>query len=122
MRAIRTTGESVVRRVVSAMLLVVAVIHVLPLPGVLGADQLARLYGIPVAEPNLAILLRHRAILFGLLGFLLAAAAFIRSLQPIAFVAGFISVVSFLVIAWHTGGYNEQVGRVFVADVVALLC
>ena len=61
------------------MLLVVAVIHMLPLPGVLGA-------------------------------------------QPIAFVAGFISVTSFLVIAWHTDGYNEQVGRVFIADIVALVC
>jgi hypothetical protein len=110
------------RHVVSAMLLVAAVIHLLPVPGVLGADRLAALYGIPIADPNLAILLRHRAVLFGVLGALLAAAAFIPSLQPAAFVAGFTSVVSFLVIARGVGGYNAQVARVFAADVVALVC
>lgn len=109
------------RYVVSAMLPVAAV-HLLPLPGVLGADRLATLYGIRVGEPNLTILLRHRAVLFGVLGALLALAAFIPALQPAAFVAGFVSVVSFLVIARGVGGYNAQVARVFAADVVALGC
>ena len=110
------------RYAVSAMLLIVAVIHLLPLSGVLGADQLARLYGISFAEPNMAILMRHRAVLFGLLGAFLAAAAFIPPLQPAAFIAGFVSVGSFLLIAWMVGGYNEQIGRVFTADLVAVAC
>ena len=37
-----------------------------------------------------------------------------------AFVAGFVSVVSFLVLAWSVGGYNGQVARVVLADWVAL--
>ena len=64
------------RHVASAMLLVVAVIHLLPVPGVLGAEQLATLYGVPLADPNLVILMRHRAVLFGLLGVLFALAYF----------------------------------------------
>jgi hypothetical protein len=111
-----------VRYVVSAMLLVAALIHLLPVSGVLGVDQLSKLYGISVADPNLEILMRHRAILFGLLGVLLAAAAFIPSLQLIAFIAGFVSVGSFLVVAWQVGGYNAQIGRVVVADLVAVIC
>jgi hypothetical protein len=110
------------RHVVSAMLLVVAVIHLLPLAGVLGSEQLASLYGVPFTEPNLAILMRHRAVLFGLLGLFLAIAAFRPALQPAAFVAGFISVLSFLGLAWSVGGYNAQVARVFTADLVALAC
>jgi hypothetical protein len=110
------------RYAVSAMLLIVAVIHLLPLSGVLGADQLARLYGISFAEPNMAILMRHRAVLFGLLGAFLAAAAFIPSLQPAAFMAGFVSVGSFLLIAWLVGDYNAEIGRVFTADLVAAVC
>jgi hypothetical protein len=110
------------RYAVSAMLLIVAVIHLLPLSGVLGADQLARLYGISFAEPNMAILMRHRAVLFGLLGAFLAAAAFVPSLQPAAFIAGFVSVGSFLLIAWLVGGYNARIGRVFTADLVAAVC
>ena len=104
------------------MLVVVGVIHLLPVSGVLGTGRLEALYGIAFEESNLAILMRHRAVLFGLLGLFLVLAAFRAELQVIAFVAGFVSVLSFLYLAWSVGGYNVQVGRVFVADLVALVC
>lgn len=110
------------RYLVSAMLVVVAIIHLLPLSGLLGTERLTALYGITVDEPNLAILMRHRAVLFGLLGLLLLIAAFRPDLQGIAFAAGFASVLSFLYLAWSVGNYNPQVGRVFAADVIALIC
>ncbi len=110
------------RYLVSAMLLIVAIIHLLPLVGVLGNDRLSSLYGMDFSEPNLAILMRHRAVLFGLLGGLFLFAAFRPAWQGVAFVAGFVSVTSFLGLAWSTGGYNAQVSRVFTADVVALVC
>lgn len=111
-----------VRYLVSAMLIVVGVIHLLPTAGVLGAERLAALYGLSFSEPSLIILMRHRAVLFGLLGLFLVFAAFRRSMQPVAFIAGFVSVISFLWLAWSVGGYNEQVGRVVTADIVALGC
>jgi hypothetical protein len=110
------------RYVVSAMLVVVGIIHLLPLSGALGSDRLAALYGIGFDEPNLAILMRHRAVLFGLLGLFLLYAAFRPALQPLALAAGFASVASFLWIAWSVGGYNAAVARIFAADVVALAC
>lgn len=110
------------RYVASAMLLVVSMIHLLPAVGVLGAGQLAKLYGLSVSEPNLAILMRHRAVLFGIVGVLLAVAAFVPALQPLAFLVGFVSVGSFLLIAWSVGGYNAQIGRVVAADLVAAVC
>ena len=110
------------RYTVSAMLVVVAVIHLLPLSGVLGAGRLAALYGLPFDKPNLAILMRHRAVLFGLLGGFLLLAAFRPAFQPVALIAGFVSVASFLILAWSEGVYNAQLGRVVVADLVALLC
>jgi hypothetical protein len=108
------------RHLVSAGLVVAAIIHILPLSGVLGSDRLASLYGISFDESNLEILMRRRAVLFGLLGFFLLVSAFRPSLQPAAFVAGFVSVVSFLVLSWSVGGYNAQVARVFWADIIAL--
>jgi len=66
--------------------------------------------------------MRHRAVLFGLLGVFLLYAAFQPSIQPLAFMAAFTSVISFLWLAWKVGNYNAQVGRVFAADVVALVC
>lgn len=110
------------RYVVSAMLIVVGLIHLLPLSGALGADRLSALYGMPFDEPNLAILMRHRAVLFGLLGLFLLYAAFRPALQPLALVAGFASVASFLWISWSVGGYNAAIARVFAADLVALAC
>jgi len=110
------------RYLVSAALVVVAIIHLLPLSGLLGAERLAALYGLTFDEPNLAILMRHRAVLFGLLGLFFLIAAFRPELQGIAFAAGFASVLSFLYLAWSVGNYNSQVGRVVLADVVALIC
>ncbi len=110
------------RYLVSAMLVVVGIIHLLPVSGVMGAERLSALYGLRFDEPNLAILMRHRAMLFGLLGLFLVAAAFRPNLQGIALVAGFPSVLSFLYLAWSVGSYNAQIGRVFLADIVALVC
>jgi len=104
------------------MLVVVAIIHLLPLSGVLGGERLVALYGLSFNDPNLAILMRHRAALFGLLGLFLLFAAFRPQFQAIAFIAGFVSVVSFLWLAWSVGGYNTQVAGVFTADIVALTC
>lgn len=104
------------------MLVVVAIIHLLPLSGLLGTERLTALYGITFDEPNLAILMRHRAVLFGLLGLFFLTAAFRPDLQGIAFAGGFASVLSFLYLAWSVGNYNPQVGRIFTADVIALIC
>ena len=79
------------RYLISVMLMIVGVIHLLPLSGVLGSKQLETLYGLSFSDPNLAILMRHRAILFGLLGLFFFLAAFQPQYQRIAFIAGFIS-------------------------------
>ncbi|MEJ2522381.1 MAG: phosphopantetheine adenylyltransferase [Gammaproteobacteria bacterium] len=107
---------------ISATLIIVGVIHLLPMSGVLGSARLTSLYGLDFNEQDLEILMRHRAVLFGLLGAFMIVAAFKPAYQTIAFLGGFISVLSFLYLAWSVGGYNAQVGRVLLADVVALGC
>lgn len=109
------------RYLVMISLCVAAFIHLLPVAGVLGGDRLQSLYGIAIEGPDLQILMRHRAVLFGLLGLYLLAAAFIPALQPTALAAGLISVLSFLVLAWGTTGYNANIARVVAVDVVALV-
>lgn len=117
--------EATLRHLVTACLLIVGVIHLLPLSGVLGAERLAALYGLPQStfdDPNLAILMRHRAVLFGLLGGFLLMAAFRPDWQAIALAMGLVSVLSFLWLAWVEGPHNAQLGRVVTADLVALAC
>lgn len=104
------------------MLLVVAAIHWLPLAGVLGGDRLSALYGITITDPGLELLLRHRAILFGLLAAFLTMAAFRPAWQPWALLAGWISVVSFLLLAAPIPSLGGALQRVVSADWLALAC
>lgn len=106
--------------VTSIALALVGLIHLLPLAGVAGAERIAALYGVPVAGPDLAILLRHRTVLFGLIGAMCLVAAWQRPLQPAALAIALASVGSFLGLAFSVGGYNAAIGRVVIADLIAL--
>ena len=109
------------RLIVPAVLVVVALIHALPIMGVLGAAKLSQLYGIPVQEANLELILRHRAVLFGLLAAFLAYAAVRPELHRIALGAGFVSVISFLVLAHPSASLNTALTTIVRADWVALV-
>lgn len=100
-------------------LLVAGIIHLLPVPGVMGVSTLARLYGIEVSDPNTAILLQHRALLFGLLGVLMLVAVALPWLRVTVLTVALFSAASFIVVALAVGGYNPAIGRVVVADVLA---
>jgi len=110
------------QKIIAILFVIVGIIHLLPLSGVLGAEQLTSLYGVSFQESNISILMRHRAILFGVFGLFFIYSAFNKSYQPLAFIAGFISVVSFLALSWLTGNYNEAINNVVIADIVAFIC
>lgn len=100
-------------------LLAAGILHLLPVAGVLGAGPLARLYGIGVSDPNTAILLQHRALLFGVLGVLMLCAVALPWLRVTALAVALFSTASFLAVAVLVGGYNPAIGRVVWADAVA---
>jgi hypothetical protein len=103
--------------------LLVAGIHLLPSIGAFGPSQLQRLYGVSYASDQTTLLLmRHRAVLFGLLGGLIAASAFRRELRKAGDAMGFASIVSFLVLERFHGHGNGLVLRVRNVDWVALVC
>ena len=100
------------------LFLAASLINLLPISGVLSADRLQTLYGVAFEDPNSVILMRHRALLLGLVGALLVAAAFHPPLRPAAVALGLASMLSFVVIARLAGGYNPQLRRVGLADLV----
>ncbi len=108
-------------KVISGLLVLVGIIHILPVSGVLGVERLAMLYGVTLNDPDLEILMRHRAVLFGLLGTFFMYAAFTPTYQPLAFIAGFVSVIAFFLIAGSVAEYNDAIRKVIFADVVALI-
>ena len=106
--------------VVSLCLIGSGIIHLLPATGLLGVGQLNRLYGIVLDDTNLEILMRHRALMFGVLGAFLVYAAFKPDMQYLAIVAGLVSAVGFVVIAQTSMPYSEFITKIVFADYVAL--
>jgi hypothetical protein len=87
------------KAVVTGALLLAALFHLLPAVGVLGAERLASLYGVAIADPALLVLMRHRALLFGVVGAFMLHAAWAPALQPWAIAAGLASTVGFVALA-----------------------
>lgn len=110
--------------VTNICLAVAGIINLLPLMGVLSAARLEKLYGLEVADPNLEILLRHRAVLFGIVGALLFASILKPSWQTPAITAGFISMISFILFTFTVTGYSGGFRHIVIADVIgiAALC
>ena len=108
------------RYLLMASLIVVGIIHLLPAIGVLGPERLETLYRVTLTDPGLVVLMRHRAILFGLLGSYLVLAAFVPALQLSALVMALLSVVSFLGLALSSGPVSPAIARIVAVDWVAL--
>ncbi|MGH8453942.1 MAG: phosphopantetheine adenylyltransferase [Nevskiales bacterium] len=108
-------------KAIAALLLVAGAFNLYSLIGVFGPDSLAALYGIRIEETNLLILMRHRAVLFGLLGGFLMIAAFRPVLQPAAIIAGLVSMLSIIALALGSGGYNPLLYRIVVVDSILSL-
>jgi hypothetical protein len=102
-------------------LLAGGLLHLLPVSGVMGAGMLEHLYGIVPAGPDIAILLQHRALLFGALGVLMLVAIALRPLRIAALSLALFSAAGFPLLAAWVGGYNAAIGRVVVADLFAVI-
>lgn len=107
---------------ITILMLVVAIIHLLPLVGILSVERLRSLYQVDIDGRDMEILMRHRAALFGILGLFFVYAAFTPAMQPIAFTVAFLSLASFFYLSFSVGDYNPAIRRVVVADVIATAC
>ena len=101
----------------TAILIAVGLLNLYPLIGVLSADQITQLYGLSLETPDHVILMRHRAVLFGLLGVFIIYSAVEESLRLLACVAGLVSMISFVLLAYASGDYGDELQTVIVADI-----
>ena len=104
----------------SVLIFGAGLVNLAPVLGVLSTSQLESGYGVALEDPNLVILMRHRAVLFAIVGGLLIASAFLTTLRPVAIAAGLVSMLSFILIAHLVGGFNAQLHQVIVADWIGL--
>lgn len=108
-------------RIVQSCLLLAALIHLLPVAGVLGAERLQTLYQLGDLGPTEVLLLRHRALLFGVFAVGLLIAVFQPAWRIPAAGMTLLSVLGFLALAGlFREALNPPLMRVVIADLIAL--
>lgn len=106
-------------RVLIGALALAALIHLLPLPGLLGGGALAQLYALPPPDPASALLLRHRAWMFALDAALLLWAIRTPALRAPAIALTLASDIGFLALC--AGGLPAGLLRVAAFDGLSIL-
>lgn len=107
-------------RAVVLLFVLIGLLNLLPVVGVQSAAKLQSAYGLSTLSPDLTLLLRHRAVLFGLLGGLILCAAFMPALRWTALVLAPVSMGSFIVLAAGQEALNRELQAVVVADWIGL--
>ena len=101
-------------------LIVVGIINLLPALGVVSAEAQERSYRVTLASNDLAILMRHRALLFGLIGGFVLVSAFVSMYQLPAMVMAGVSMVGFVLLAYSVGDYNPAIHKVMIVDYIGI--
>jgi len=107
---------------ISIFLLLVGLINFLPIIGVISAEKLSSAYSIELIGNDLIILMRHRALLFGLIGGFIIFSVFNPAYQIAAMVMAAISMLGFLYFVWVAADYNAAISKIAMIDLVGLVC
>lgn len=107
--------------VIVALLVLVGLTQCLPGVLVFRPARIPTTYDITVEGPDLALLLRHRAVLLAIPGLLVLASAALEPLRWPAIAACASSMLSFVVISAITPGVNQANRRVALVDLIAVV-
>lgn len=107
-------------RVVSVLLFLVGILNLTPAIVFFDPSRTVSLYGIQIAEDDLGVIVRHRAVLLGLLGAAMIYAAFRRTFVIPAITTAFIGKIAFLYLIWTTANTSE-LDRVAMFDIGAII-
>jgi hypothetical protein len=100
------------------ILLITGVVHLLPFSLAFFANRIPNSYGVSISDPNMQLLLRHRAFLFGIIGFGLIFSAIKKKYYLAASVVGLVSMVSFICLYHWIGDINAQLQSVMWVDML----
>lgn len=106
---------------ITILRLLVGLINFLPVLGVLSGTRISQAYSVELVGNNLEILLRHRALLFGVVGGFVLYSLFVPAMQGPAMVMAGVSMLGFLALMWQVGGYNEAMNKVMLVDVLGIV-
>jgi len=103
------------------LLFITGGINVLPSILAFSPDKLSKSYGIEIPDVNFELLLRHRAVLFGIVGGILIYSAISKKHYSISVIVGLTSMVSFIVLYFLMNGINAELQKIMQIDFVAVL-
>lgn len=102
-------------------LLMVGLGNFVPVIGVVSGARLQPLYGLAITDPVLLMLMRHRALLFGILGgYVLASIVWPSWRMPALWLALF-SMVGFVVLAGMDGLASAAIRRLVWIDLLLIV-
>ncbi len=103
-------------------LFIAGIINLLPSMLAFLPHKMVQSYGITAPDSNYELLLRHRAVLFGIVGALLIFSAITKKQYGIATTIGLISMISFIVLYFLVQkDISEELKKVMLIDVVATI-
>jgi len=103
-------------------LFIAGIINIFPSILAFFPNKIATSYGIEIPNANYELLLRHRAILFGIIGGIMLYAAITKTYYSLAVCIGLISMISFLLlIPLVNGEINPELKKVRNIDIVGII-
>lgn len=104
-----------------SLLFLVGLINFLPIIGIVSLDKINQSYGLSLEDNNLAILLRHRALLFGLIGGFIFYSLFNPQHQVVAITLATVSMLGYLYFFWSIGEANAALLKVAYVDIIGVV-
>lgn len=99
---------------------IVGAIHLMPMAPIFLPETLSRLYGIAPTDSTLLVLMRHRAVLLGLVGIVCLWAVWWPPVRPAALLAAAINIAGFLGFYALYGNPAGALRTIAIADLIAL--
>jgi ABC-type Na+ efflux pump permease subunit len=101
-------------------LFIAGVINILPSMLAFLPDNISKSYGIEIPNPSHELLLRHRAIMFGIIGGLMIFSAITKKYYEVSTIVGLISMISFIFLYFLIDkGVSAELKKVMLIDSIA---
>jgi hypothetical protein len=100
---------------------IVGLINFVPVLAVISVQKLEEAYSISLVSNDLIILMRHRALLFGVLGGFILYSAFVPAYQGPAMLMAAISMIGYAALMYSVGGYNDSLYKVLIIDYIGIV-
>lgn len=103
-------------------LFIAGVINFIPSALAVVPGKISIAYGIQIPDSNYELLLRHRAILFGIVGGMMIYSALTKKYYSVSVVMGLVSMISFLILSQLiSGDINPELQKVKTIDIIGIV-